>query len=237
MVFVYGNLIYLKNPESNEFLFEALSKNYWRKSSSKYFVMITQNNDSTIDNLFEFILKIKNGFDNYSPKADEFEHFFIGFHDHTAQEIPTPIQMVAFFNELDKNRYVIENNFTQSSIKNIRFSEEGTLKVKSIANSKSDVLTCKSCIGHTLVFSNDLMRQTKEIEKQIIGFKIPILTDSKQPYEVLKEFDRLRDKVTYHKFSELLECCMPCKNIYSEICRNNFNQLLKNNFNCENKSK
>jgi uncharacterized membrane protein len=235
IVFVYGSLHYLKNDESNVFLHEALLKNYWKTDSSKYFVLITTKVKDSIDNLFEFINKIEEGINGYNISANEFENFFIGFRD-VDPKIASPIQMVAFLNKIDTTKYTFKDNYTPVSIKDIMFSMDSSLNLKRKENGNDYKPTAKSCIGHTLVFSNDLINQEDvKLEKKIIGFKIPIKAGNN--YEVLKEFDNLREDVDYYKLSDIIKCCIHCKSFNKVDCVGRFEQLIINNFNCENKDK
>lgn len=232
MIFIYGNFIYLKKPQSNDFLKTALVNKYWIIDSARYFIIITQRNKETITNIFEFLKKIKSGIDNYFPSQNDFNNFFVGFQNHNL-ELPSPVQLVAFvFNNKD---YTIKKGLKIKEIEKISFSGHQSLPIQKNENNAIETIKLTAAIDQTLIFSNDLITHNTNIEKQIIGFRIPINTDADKDYEVLKEFDRLKSEVTYIKLKDIINCCLSCNNIDS--CFDDFlNCINKNNFNCENKN-
>ena len=232
MIFVYGNFIYLKKPQSNDFLKSAFNDKYWVSGSSTYFVIITQKNEETIINIIEFIKKIKSGIDGYKPKNTDFENFFVGFQNHDL-EVPSPIQLVAFL--FKNNTYTIKKGLTVSDIEKISFAGLASLPVTNNQTKTQEKIKLDKAINQTLIFSNDLITHNTNIEKQIIGFKIPINSDADKDYEVLKEFDRLKKDITYIKFKDVLDYCATCNNIDS--CSEAFINCINNNsFKCENKN-
>jgi hypothetical protein len=232
MIFIYGNFIYLKKTQSNEFLISALADKYWVSDSFRYLIIITQRNKETVRNIFEFLKKIKSGLGKYKPSGDDFDNFFIGFQNHHL-ELPSPVQLVAFvFNNKD---YTIKKGLKINDIEQISFTGSQSLPVLKKSENVDEIIKVTAAIDQTLIFSNDLITHNTNIEKQIIGFKIPIKNNVDKDYEVLKEFDRLKSKVTYVRLKDIINTCLLCSD-FEGCCEQFIESINQNNFYCVNKN-
>jgi hypothetical protein len=232
MIFIYGNFIYLKKTQSNEFLISALANKYWVSDSFRYLIIITQRNKETVRNIFEFLIKIKSGIKDYTYNSADFNNFIIGFQNHDFV-LPSPVQLVAFiFNNKD---YSIKKGLNIEDIEKINFTGHQSLPVLKNFETTSELIKVTAAIDQTLIFSNDLITHNTDIEKQIIGFKIPINNSADKDYEVLKEFDRLKEKVTYVSLKDIINVCFSCPDM--ERCCDAFIKSIQiSPFACENKT-